>query len=942
MKKLAAILIGLIVLGTGISLAPQLLLDRHKLRDRVASAFLKKTGLQLSMKETSIQLLPWPSFQAVNVVLTRPGCAPFVAARSVHVDISLLALLQREISFQDFTVEGAGIALHRASEGQCSSWLPFLSQGQEATPADSHETPEATSPRGYGFLSPHWKISFGALHLSDSDFSWQDDLADGSIPSEGRFHIDNLVLEGMRSDSPWVDLRGHHGHTPLTIRGRMGPLKRLLSADAPQDSPWSFSVGVTMGGSAESTQQNHVTLDGTMKDAHHLTGVTFSLQGQWADLRDLGKLFPRLHLPVMQQAEGTVTFRSDDNQSNASSSHADIALTDALLRLPRHLVPGQIHVHLAKLSVPDGLWKSTAPLDVSDLQLDADAPQAPLFVQGQAVWGHYGWVFHSQMESLQQALLAGLGAGQPQLGFKMELQGQDRSLANLFSRNDAGKVMAVQDHVNVELQGKIGLNASALEVHGQAVMLQLPDMAGLSGLLVHNGQLSGQVELGSLDTVERQGLKVQELHFDSQEVGGQLSIEMGAPLGSGLRAIVHLAHLDSESFSYAPALDEPKQPTAMLPVPTAMVSTALRPPPANEAPAPQHPETTSPSVEEHTTDKGLADAHSMAVSAEKAQAQDIQKLPSGQRASDADGTSGHIQGANLRPYMAQWLGAAGEMSLDIDLLADQLHVSGVGYQDVHLHLVGNDGRLGLSVLGGNVQAIPLAGEVVLDGSVEPMRAAVTASPIILPASWVQNILNQPVMFEGPLQFNGHVTTQGADPAALGRALEGKMGASLVDGRVHREFLAPLAGPAATLLKLGSGNVALRCVAGVAQFEKGQMQLSDLALEVKHLSMTGQGAFQLAEGGFQLHLKPHVSLAGVDFSTQLKVVNQGDSFRIMPMDRQNESKQLDIGGSGPEEDSCAISVRKARNGQPGLPLAEREQGHLGGAKAILRALGLGGN
>ncbi|MCX8666033.1 AsmA family protein [Acetobacteraceae bacterium B3987] len=867
MKKLAAILIGLIVVLTGISLAPQFLIDQNRLRQSVTEVFQRQTGLELKMGETSFQLLPWPSFQATNVVLTRPGCTPFVAARSVHADMSLLAILNREISFQEFTVKGAGIMLHRASEKECSTWLPIISQDKAAVTLPGHD----------GRVSPRWKVSFGGLHLTNAELSWQDDLSDGHVPAGGHLHINSLELAGMRSASPWVDLQGTHDHTPFTLRGRVGPLSRLVSATAEQKDPWAFSLGMTLG---EGEHQDHATLDGVMRDAHHLQGVNFTLSGKWSSLQGMRHLFPHALPADLGQLEGTIRFHSDDEvHSAAATNGADMALTDALLHLPGRLVPDQIHVHLGSVNLPAGAWHIAAPLQLSDIQIDADSAQAPLVLQGQAAWGRYAWLFHGEAESLQRARVAAFGQEPASVGLKLSVQGQDRTLSSLFNRNDAAKTDARQDHVSFDLQGQVGQQGSTLSFVGQAALLQLPDIKGVSGLLVHDGHVKGQLVMGAVKDAGLSSLSVQDVEFESQELGGTVSADLPVQPGASLTGKLHLTHMDGDRFTYAPI---------MMPIATA-----------------------SPSASSLSEDKSQTVQTAGAVSADR-------------KASEG--------------LLAQWFGGVATRPFDIDVMADQLHVVGIAYQDVHLHLLGLEGRLSLSVLGGSVQDVPLSGEIVLDGSHDPVRMGMKANPFILPAGWVQALLGQDVMFEGPVQLDGAIGTEGAQSAALRQGLEGQMGFSLVDGRVHREVLAPLAGPAASLLKLGSGTMGLRCFAGTVKFDHGQAHFNDMALEVKHLSVIGQGMMKLDDMSYTLQLMPHVTLVGADFSTPLALSGQNGAFHIGTQGKEQAELNTTSFGS----DACAYAVQQARDGQKGLTLPARDESHSSGAGGILRALGLGGN
>jgi len=120
MRKLTGALIGVIVAFVGASIAAHELIDQDALRQRVAEALKKETGLSMAVKGSSIQILPWPSFEARNLVLQRPGQKPVFEAKTLHAGLSVLALLHREVRFQDFVVDGATLLLERDRDGNAN------------------------------------------------------------------------------------------------------------------------------------------------------------------------------------------------------------------------------------------------------------------------------------------------------------------------------------------------------------------------------------------------------------------------------------------------------------------------------------------------------------------------------------------------------------------------------------------------------------------------------------------------------------------------------------------------------------------------------------------------------------------------------------------------------------------------------------------------------
>ncbi|MXV43964.1 AsmA family protein [Saccharibacter sp. 17.LH.SD] len=538
MKKLVGVLIALVVALLGVSIGARTLIDQKVVKKNLMQAFRDQSGLELTMDQVAFQVLPWPSFHATNVVLTRPGCTPFVSARSVHADISLLALLHRELSFQDFTADGAHIVFHRTREGRCSTWLPFKTDDQPETA--SHQVRDQT-------IHAQWKISFAALHMSNADVSWQDDHQGDE--QRGGFAISSFDMMGMRSDGPWIDLKAQHDQTPFRFRGRIGPTHRVLSASAKQDTPWGFSFGLTFG---PENAQDQMVIDGTMMDPHRLRGVRLSLQGHWEDLKDLEGLFPHLKLPDVGHVSGMADLR-EKNVAGANEPHG---FAEALRSLPSRLYPVQVHLQLGHLVFPPGTLGVEEALHLRNLQVDGDAALAPLMIQGDVDWGRFSWTVHADFHSLEQSVMAWMDPGKPSVPLTMQIKGRDRTLAALFSRKDKDNEPNVtQDGVHLDIEGTVGRQTSTLSVKGGADMLQLPEFPGvgkqLSGAILHNLFVQNTLSVGPLSQDGLTMIGLRDVHFESQEMGGvgSLLLERRVNKPSHIEGSIHFSHLNGDALA---------------------------------------------------------------------------------------------------------------------------------------------------------------------------------------------------------------------------------------------------------------------------------------------------------------------------------------------------------------------------------------------------------
>lgn len=854
MKKLVGILIMLVVMLLGISIGTYMLIDQKAVRDHVTQAFHEQTGLDLKMETASFQVFPWPSFHAGQVVLTRSGCTPFVQARSVHADISLLALLHREVSFQDFTVENAQITLHRTHDGVCSSWLPFTADDKPAA-REMGDAPSAATSHA------HWKVSFDALHVTSAQLSWRDDHSSKGEERSGGFTIASLDLQGMHSVSPWIDLHAYHGETPFNFKGRMGSFHRVLSASTPQGEPWGFSLGLTFG---KEGQQDQMVMDGSFTDPHRLKGLRLSMQGHWADLRDIEQLFPHIGVPAVQSVGGMVDVRERDEPELPAGG-----FLERLAALPGKLYPVQMHVQLGSVDFPQGTLGIEAPLHLRQLQMDADASLAPLTIHGDADWGRFSWGVHAQLGTLEKSVAAWKQPDQPTVPLEATLQGRDRNLMMLLNHREH-KTAAEQDGVQFHAQGTLGRQASQLSFDGQADMLQAPELPGieqgLSGTIVHGLSLSGQLSAGAFLPQGLKQLDVHDLRFDSREVGGDGRFSITRPVVSqpaSIEAHLHLTHADGD---------------ALLPA--------------------------------------------------SVQGDGEEASPSAQGSQDH---SDRLQA--VRTFLDTH-------HILLDLTADQLAFYGMDYRDAHITLALGDRRLLVDPLKASVGGVALSAKVEIDNITHPTTVRVQASPWMMPSTQFFQLIGQSPVFEGPVQLDGALETQGDTQEALLSSLEGAMGLSVVKGQIHTSVLAPLAGPAAAFLKLGNGTMGLRCAAVRVNLHHGQGVLEALGAQTKHFLVKGHGQVKLDDGALSLQLLPHVSLAGNEMSMPIRVAGTITAPQITSLRTEGGQNQLDIGQGTETADLCQEVISKARDGHDGLPIPALSGEH-SRTSDILKALGIGG-
>ena len=495
MKKLTGGLIAVIVAFVGVSVATHVLIDQDALRERVAVALRHQTGLSMQVRHSSVQLLPWPAFEASDVVLTRDGQAPVLKAHTIHAGIAVVALLHREVRFQDVVIEKATVNLVRGLDGQANWSL-----------APDREEEDASLPvktRSGQRIQAHWNLSLDGLHVAQTAVLWNDRLSHTS----GSFGLDSLDLAGLRSPSPWISLQGHHAGTPFTLKGHVGNLSQLLQGT----QPWAFSIGTTLG---EGDRRDWLNLDGRIGNPSRMENVLLTLQGEWPNLQDAHRLFPHANLPDVPALGGDVALQGSPGPLTGLDGNA------LLHRLAETMTPTRVHLHAGSVVLKQGA--------IQNLHLDSAGPDAALTVTADTQWRDTAWHVEAGAGTMQQAVAAWRNGLQTAVPLTAELRSQTTLLSGASSLN-------AQDKARVAVSGTVGAENGHLVAEGSGKTLHLP------GALLHDMSLHG-----TLETHDRESFSLDGLTFGSQELAldGALKVVLGQDAPPVVSGNIHAAKMD--------------------------------------------------------------------------------------------------------------------------------------------------------------------------------------------------------------------------------------------------------------------------------------------------------------------------------------------------------------------------------------------------------------
>ncbi|MFT8808584.1 AsmA family protein [Gluconobacter sp.] len=544
MKKLTGALIAVIVALVGVSVATHFLIDQDALRERVAVALKHQTGLSMQVRHSSVQLLPWPAFEASDVVLTRDGQTPVLKAHTIHAGIAVFALLHREVRFQDFVIEKATLNLVRGLDGQANWSLTPDREGEDASLPVRGQSGQR--------IHAHWDLSLDGLHLTQTAVLWNDRLTRTS----GSFDLDVLDLAGLRSSSPWISLQGHHAGTPFTVKGHVGNLSQIRGTQ-----PWAFSIGTTLG---DGEKRDWLNLDGRIGNPSQMQNVVLTAQGEWPNLQDAHRLFPHANLPDVPALGGDVAVQGSPGPLTGLDGSA------LLRRVLDSMTPTRVHLHAGHVGLRQG--------GLQNLHVDSAGPDAPLTATADTQWRDTAWHVEAGAGTMQQAL-AGWRDG---LKTAVPLTAELRSQAALLSGAPA---LNAQDNARLAVSGTIGAESGHLTAEGSGKTLHL------SGAVLHDVSLHG-----TLSGHDRESMTFDGLTFGSQELSldGALTLVLGHDVPPVVSGNLHFARVDVDALKglwLQPAPAAAPAPASPSPVSGVVVPKPVSP--QNDGPVPIVPDHSS-------------------------------------------------------------------------------------------------------------------------------------------------------------------------------------------------------------------------------------------------------------------------------------------------------------------------------------------------------------
>ncbi|CAI9120748.1 AsmA family protein [Brytella acorum] len=462
MKKILAAVIGLIVLFMGASLVANVVVDRMALGEKIAAAVKRQTGHELGIGSFSVQIFPWPGFDARDVRLAglpdgSGHPTSLFSARQVRGNIALFPLLWREVRLEHVVFSDGGLTLRRDASGLANWTLRPESQSHDASDAGARIRAVPT----------RWSVKVGSGSLSALEVNWRDAFAH----SGGRFSIDRFELDGLMSRSPFVDLKAHRDATPFTISGHIGPIAALAGGA----QPWAVSLAATLG-RVDSTP-DRMSFDGQIMNPESLGGVSGTTHVSLMHLTRLNQIFPSANLPSVDGIVGEIGF-------------FNLSGKPPFWPLPHDRGINHVHLQIGALPSFRGVALSQVLVDAatlsSPLSMVAEVKTSGHAIHVQAVTGTLNQALDAWRSGFETALPIVIDAHQTDGDVVFSLRGEYRAQGSTFTIS--GKANALP------------LRAATLHEASLQARIDLPtrDSVNVTGLSFesHEATFSGHAAFG--------------------------------------------------------------------------------------------------------------------------------------------------------------------------------------------------------------------------------------------------------------------------------------------------------------------------------------------------------------------------------------------------------------------------------------------------------------
>jgi uncharacterized protein involved in outer membrane biogenesis len=283
------------------------------------------------------------------------------------------------------------------------------------------------------------------------------------------------------------------------------------------------------------------------------------------------------------------------------------------------------------------------------------------------------------------------------------------------------------------------------------------------------------------------------------------------------------------------------------------------------------------------------------------------------------------QPSGLVPDLALPLAALRGANADLTLSLASVVLGGETLRDFQARLQASNGKISLNPFRVTApEGVVIGGASIDAGSDRPPGAVSLRAPALASAP-LAAALGYPGAASGPVQVDAQLSFIGASTGAWLKSLTGHVGISMVHGQVSDSLVSALLGgalPAGDLPDIGGGTSDVRCFALRTDLHDGRGTLQALALDTSRLSMSGTGAFDLADETLNLHLRPSLMVGPASAAAPVTVTGRFGAPKIA-LDPVMGGGRVGFTLGGAPSSGCPAALRLARSGMPG-PMPDAAQ------------------
>lgn len=293
MKRILAGLVVILSLAAIGIVATQIILSRIIDRQHLVTLVKAHTGDDLSFDGVRVSAFPQIGLTLKHVILRDPhsdGDAPIIKVGVVRIAVDILPLLHHNLRIRRIDLENGQVNLRRDASGR-ATWILHPDHEVRPNAAQSH----ASSAKGH---KREYRVHLAGVRLHDVTLSLDDQLAHRS----GLVTIENASFDGLRSDSPSIEVHARHGETPFSLSGHVGSFADFENPHR----PWHIGLGLILG--SGDREDGWVNYSGSLRDAMHLRGWSGEIKARMRRTQQLQAIFSHVRLPDIQGLSGRVVF----------------------------------------------------------------------------------------------------------------------------------------------------------------------------------------------------------------------------------------------------------------------------------------------------------------------------------------------------------------------------------------------------------------------------------------------------------------------------------------------------------------------------------------------------------------------------------------------------------------------------------------------------------